>query len=120
MSWGYHLCLDLAKCCPAAIRCPVTIAKFTKKLVKDIDMTAYGEPQIVHFGTGNKSGYTLVQLIETSNICAHFCEANNAAYIDVFSCKPYDIKVVEKIVSEYFDPTHCKKTYFERDADKLN
>lgn len=47
------------------------------KLVKDIDMVPYGGPQVVHFGSGNKAGYTLVQLIETSNITAHFVEETN-------------------------------------------
>jgi S-adenosylmethionine/arginine decarboxylase-like enzyme len=117
MTWGFHLCLDIARCKPSAIRCKVNIENFTKQLVRDIDMVAYGSPQIVHFGTGNKAGYTLVQLIETSNICAHFCEENNAVYIDVFSCKPYDIKVVEEVVKKYFEPETLKKTYIERDAE---
>jgi S-adenosylmethionine decarboxylase len=117
MSWGYHLCLDISKCKPYTIRCPKHIANFTKHLVKDIDMVAYGEPQIVKFGSGNKAGYTLVQLIETSNICAHFCDESNNFYLDVFSCKPYDIEVVEKLVKEYFEPETMKRNYFERNAE---
>ena len=114
MMWGFHLCLDIAKCKPSSIRCKKTIETFTTQLVHDIDMVAFGKPQIVHFGSGNKAGYTLIQLIETSNISAHFCEENNTAYIDVFSCKPYDIKVVEEIVKKYFEPETMKKTYTER------
>lgn len=117
MTWGYHVCVDIAKCKPVSIRCPITIANFTKKLVKDIDMVAYGDPLIVKFGSGDKAGYTLVQLIETSNICAHFCEESDNAYIDVFSCKPYDVKVVEKVVHEFFGPKTMKTTYIERDAE---
>ena len=117
MAWGFHLCLDIAKCRPSSIRNAKHIEQFTKKLVKDIDMIAYGDPRIVKFGSGNKAGYTMVQLIETSNICAHFCEETNSAYIDVFSCKPYDIKVVEKLVKEYFEPETMKKNYLERDAE---
>lgn len=115
--WGFHLMLDIAKCKPLAIRCPVTIANFTKTLVKEIDMVAYGQPHIVKFGSGDKAGYTLVQLIETSNICAHFCDESNNAYIDVFSCKPYDTKTVEKVVQAFFDPVYMKTTYIERDAN---
>lgn len=114
MSWGYMLMLDIAKCKPQSIRCAKHIEAFTKHLVKDIDMVAYGEPQIVKFGTGDKAGYTLTQLIETSNITAHFCDETNTAYLDIFSCKPYDIKVVEKLVQEYFEPEKMKKTYLER------
>ena len=117
MKWGFHLALDIAKCNPIAIRSKPIIYQFSKKLVKDIDMVAYGEPQIVMFGTGNKAGYTLVQLIETSNITAHFCEEDTGFFLDVFSCKPYDIKIVEKVVNEYFEPEAMHTTYIERDAE---
>jgi len=117
--WGYMLSLDVAKCKPALIRSKPVIYKFTKSLVSAIDMKAYGEPQIVHFGEGNKAGYTLVQLIETSNITAHFCEEDNAAFIDIFSCKPYDIEVAVKEVKKYFQPEHVVRHYIERSIPEL-
>ena len=80
------------------------IEAFTRNLVKQIDMVPYGNPQIVHFGTGNKAGYTLVQLIETSNIVAHFVEEYNDMYLDVFSCKEFNPETVETIVNNYFRP----------------
>jgi S-adenosylmethionine decarboxylase len=79
-------------------------------------MKAYGEPQIVHFGSGNKAGYTLVQLIETSNICAHFTEEDDGMYLDVFSCKEFDYKDVEKVVKEYFEPKNIDGYVFHRQA----
>ena len=102
-TWGKHLILDASGCSPKSIGCPITIGNFTRDLVKRIDMKAYGEPQIVMFGTGNKKGYTLIQLIETSNITAHFVEENNTMYLDVFSCKDFDPSIVKQIVTEYFD-----------------
>jgi S-adenosylmethionine/arginine decarboxylase-like enzyme len=36
------------------------------------------------------SGYSLVQLIETSSIVAHFSEGTNKVYLNVFSCKEFD------------------------------
>jgi S-adenosylmethionine/arginine decarboxylase-like enzyme len=67
-------------------------------------MVAYGQPMIHHFGSGDKAGYTLVQLIETSNITAHFCEESGDAFIDVFSCKPFSRKKVEALIEEVFVP----------------
>lgn len=109
-SWGKHLIVDVKRCMPISIRCPVHIHNFSKELVNRIDMKAYGEAQIVHFGDGNKSGYTLVQLIETSNITAHFCEETNDAYLDVFSCKDFHQKDVEDVINQYFHPVEmeCK------------
>jgi len=115
-TWGYHYILNLGKCHPLRIRCPKNIANFTATLVRDIDMKAYGEPQIVMFGEGNKRGYTLIQLIETSNIAGHFCEETNEAYLDVFSCKPYDTKIVDSLVHLYFQPGCVNTKYIERSA----
>jgi len=114
--WGYHLMLDCADCNIQDITNKDNICNFTKQLVKDIDMTAYGEPQIIHLGKDDKAGFTLVQLIETSNICAHFCDPTKSIYIDVFSCKPYDSNLVINLVKQYFNPLSIKKRYFTRQA----
>ena len=83
-------------------------------------MVAYGEPMVQHFGRGNKAGFTLVQLIETSNICAHFVEETNDFYLDVFSCKEFDPKHVEKVVKLYFAPKVSNRVFLHRQAPKLN
>lgn len=114
--WGYHLILNAAKCSPAPIRSATAISDFTATLVKRIDMVAYGSPQIVMFGSGNKKGYTLVQLIETSNICAHFVEESDDMYLDVFSCKPFNPETVETVVRESFAPTTMSSKFVLRDA----
>ena len=87
--------------------------------VKKIDMIPYGNPQIVMFGSGNKKGYTLVQLIETSNICAHFVEENNSMYLDVFSCRKFNIGDVESTINDYFFPERIRKVYLERNAEDI-
>ena len=102
-TWGKHLILDAADCSPKMIGCPKVVGEFARSLVKRIDMVPYGQPQVVMFGSGNKKGYTLVQLIETSNITAHFVEENNSMYLDVFSCKDFDPEVVKEAVHEFFD-----------------
>ena len=115
--WGLHLTIDGSQCNSKAIRSRSTIEKFTKELVQKIDMKAFGEPQIVMFGEGNKKGFTLVQLIETSNICAHFCEENNSMYFDLFSCKYFSKDAVEQIVYSYFQPTAMNTVVRKRDAE---
>ena len=82
-------------------------------------MVPYGEPQVVHFGSGDKSGFTLVQLIETSNITAHFCEETNDMYLDVFSCKPFSPAVVEEVVNEHFKPLLKNRMFVTRQAGQL-
>ena len=113
-AWGYHLIIDAARCAPQPIRSKKTIAAFVKELVKAIDMTAYGAPRIVRFGEGRVQGYTLVQLIETSNITCHFAEDTNNAYFDLFSCKTFDPKVAIRIFDKHFQPAHKKIKFFKR------
>jgi len=115
--WGYHLTLDAGECDHEAIRSKATIAAFTKELVEKIGMVAYGLPRIVMFGTGGKKGYTLVQLIETSNITAHFVEEVDAVYLDVFSCKKFDSAVALGVFKKYFKPKSVVKRVFTRQAN---
>lgn len=116
--WGYHLIIDASKCVAPYIRCKTNINSFAKNLVKKIDMVPYGEPQIQHFGSGNKAGYTLVQLIETSNICAHFVEETNDVYLDVFSCKPFNPMDVELMVELHFAPKMVNRIFIHRQAPR--
>lgn len=114
--WGHHLVINGAGCNPEAIKDYDNIYNFTKELVEKIDMVAYGEPHIVKFGHGDKAGYTLVQLIETSNICAHFVDETNEVYLDVFSCKLFEPEIVIDLVRQYFGVTAFEMNYFDRKA----
>lgn len=115
--WGYHLQLN-CKACNENAKWPNEnkIYEFTKELVQAIDMIAYGEPQIYHFGTGNKAGYTLIQLIETSNIAAHFCDDSGDVYLDVFSCKEFSMRTVIDLVHEWFEPERITPHFQKRQA----
>jgi len=119
--WGYHSAFDCGGCDKTRITNGDNIKAFSKELVKRIDMKAYGEPVVVHFAEHDpsKAGYTLVQLIETSNICAHFVDATGEAYIDVFSCKDFDIDVVMETITEFFGPDSISMYQLERGASYL-
>lgn len=105
--WGIHLVLNVSGCQLDKIRDSEVIKSFSKALVEKIKMVPYGEPFVVHFGpvdVPNKSGWTLVQLIETSNIMAHFNDADGSAYIDVFSCKDFTKEDVFAVINDFFSP----------------
>lgn len=115
MAWGYHLILDCYKSPIELISSAPNIEVFAKTLVQRINMKAYGEPQIIHFGEDDKLGYTLVQLIETSNICAHFSEETGNFYLDVFSCKEFDPGEVNAVVNQFFKPESIRARFIERE-----
>lgn len=100
--WGWSLHIDLSFCDPVVIRSKDKILKYVVELCDIIKMKRFGEPQIVHFGEGNKEGYSLVQLIETSCITAHFANDLNSAFIDIFSCKEFEVTLVNYFTTKFF------------------
>jgi len=114
--WGYHLLLDCAGC-NDSIKDKELITQFVKDLVTTIDMTAIGDPIIELLLPGElNQGYSLMQLISTSNITAHFVDHDNTAYIDIFSCKEFDVELAKSIIIKYFNPNSVKETFIKRQA----
>ena len=113
--FGWHLLLDCSECSREMIGNRDNIYNFAKTLVNRIDMVAVGEPIIEMLCEGDpKVGYSLVQLISTSNITGHFMDISGEAYIDVFSCKPFDYKVAEDCVREFFKPEKIRVNFLTR------
>jgi S-adenosylmethionine/arginine decarboxylase-like enzyme len=102
--WGILTSLDLHGCSSETIRNAKEIRRFVVELCERIDMKRFGECQVVHFGQDERvAGYSMIQLIETSLISGHFANQSNAAYIDIFSCKPYDPDDVAQFSREFFE-----------------
>jgi S-adenosylmethionine/arginine decarboxylase-like enzyme len=116
MVWGYHLIINAGRCDPAAIRSKATIAEFSRVLVKTIQMKAFGPPRIVRFGHKSYTGNTLIQLIESSDITAHFIESSNDAYFDLFSCKSFNKADAIAVFKEFFRPTTIETRFIKRQA----
>lgn len=106
--WGYHLILDVKGCDISKSKDPVYISDFTKQLVKNIDMVPFGDPQVLYFGEGDLTGWTVLQFIQTSNIMGHFMDHNGDLYFDVFSCKSFDETIVIDMLNEWFAPENIK------------
>lgn len=116
--FGFHLMIDATACDIAAVTSRETIERFATTLVKAIDMVAYGAPQIEHFAAHNPKagGYTLLQLIETSNIAGHFVDATGNAFIDIFSCKEFAPEIALRVFQETFNPKAIHHMYITREA----
>ncbi len=120
--WGQHLVLDFNGCPKDLLADKENILNWSKELVQAIDMVAYGKPVIKHFATHSHeaAGYTLLQMIETSNIAAHFAENIGQVYIDVFSCKAFDVQVALGICKKYFNPTQANMHNMYRGFHQAN
>jgi S-adenosylmethionine decarboxylase len=103
-TFGWELIMDLYDCNRDTISNEDSIRRFARELCDVIDMNPYGEAQVPYFGENQEhtKGYSLVQLIETSSIVGHFSESTGTAYINIFSCKEYDIEVAEVFTKQFF------------------
>ena len=92
------------------------IREFVRKLVELIEMKAYGETIVVNFGEDERvAGYSMMQLIETSLISAHFANQSNAVYLDVFSCKKFDPQVVADFAKRFFEAERVRVSSITRE-----
>jgi len=114
--WGWHLALNLYDCDLERITSADTIRAFVIELCARIEMRRFGEPTIVNFGEDPRvSGYSLVQLIETSNICGHFANASRAAYLDIFSCKQFDPQIAAEFCIQSFQAGKASGVFMSRE-----
>jgi len=102
--WGLSTQINLRGCNDRSISNKRMIEAFAIQLCDLIGMRRFGEPQVIYFGQEERiTGYSLVQLIETSCITGHFAVGNNcSAYIDVFSCKEYPPYMAGEFSREFF------------------
>jgi hypothetical protein len=114
--WGLEAVLDVRGCDLSKVSNPDVISEFAKELVVRLDMEPYGEPNVVHFGKEEKAGWTLVQLITTSNIVAHFNDCDGSCYLNVFSCKHFEPETVVQCVEDFFTPEHISVAFLIRNA----
>lgn len=117
--WGYHLILDCSGCNAKRMSDYDNVDMWIRNLVRDIDMLPIGEPQIEYTAGDflDKAGFTVVQIIVTSSIVAHFVDNLGQIYLDVFSCKKFDQAVIENSVIKHFGAKKLRKYYLTRQAD---
>jgi S-adenosylmethionine/arginine decarboxylase-like enzyme len=122
--WGYHLMLDCGK-----LKCPQDkmndveyLNEFVVEVLRVSDMRAWGAPQFARLTSDDGdfldslSGYTIVQLLHTSNMTVHLCDKIGTMYFDLFSCKRYDQDKVIEVVQQFFEPTSIRVTFATRQA----
>lgn len=100
------------------------IKEFILTLCDKIKMTRYGDPIILRFGKDPfVFGTTFFQPIEESNvsgrffmsdISGHLVESNNRAFLDVFSCLPFNTQEAVDYSREFFQATAVQHDYKER------
>lgn len=114
--FGWELIMDLYECDRELIASEESIKKFARELCIVIGMKPYGDPMTPYFGENldYTKGYSLLQFIETSSITGHFSEKTAAAYINIFSCKEYDVNTAENFTKNFFKAKRVNSRYIIR------
>tara|TARA_Y100000310_G_C20473660_1_gene711329 strand:- start:87 stop:446 length:360 start_codon:yes stop_codon:yes gene_type:complete len=112
--WGKSLILNLHGCKKSFLKSPKKIKEYIDELIKILGMEKHGETYIDQFGEGNLKGWSALQFIKTSSITVHCDDKWNRVFIDIFSCKDYDINKAVKFSKEFFKSTDCFVKTLER------
>ena len=119
--YGFELILDLHGCNVSKFN-RTSLRKYFVKLCKAIDMERcelhfwddVGVPPEERQTLPHTKGTSAVQFILTSTIVVHTLDLLKAAYINIFSCKPFDKQVAEELTKEWFGAKECKSHFIER------
>jgi S-adenosylmethionine/arginine decarboxylase-like enzyme len=116
--WGYHVSLDCSGCNPVSMQNELLVRAWIGHLVDSIGMTPVGAPIVLYTAgdQADKAGFTVIQVIVTSSITAHFVDAAGHIYLDVFSCQEFSTDTVQASVRNAFGCDHMRVHSFTRSA----
>lgn len=106
--WGQLLILDLHQCNNDILTSEKKLKEFASKICKEINMKPFGEPLIKKFGEKKLKGYSLMQFIETSSVVIHADQFGDRVFIDIFSCKSFDIKTAAEFSKSFFEAKNAR------------
>ena len=114
--FGQHLTLDLSGCDKELLSDYDLIFNLLNELPKKIGMTKITQPYVFPYAglVPEDKGITGVVIIAESHMSVHTFQEKGFVFIDVFSCKPFDVKYAEKYFEEAFKPKKVEKNCVTR------
>jgi len=115
-SWkfGQSCSIDLHGCDHELMKDPAAMKAYVRGLCSEIRMKRYGPTIVERLGKGKYRGYSLMQLIHTSTIIAHFDEKADRAFIDLISVKEYSPRHVAEFSRKFFRARKARIKSFDR------
>lgn len=113
-AWGVSVTVDLVGCPRERVTSGPLLREFVERLIPLIGMQAHGPCHVDRFGEGALEGWSAMQFITTSSIIVHLDEVECRAFIDIFSCKPFDVQIAETFAKDFFQAAGSTTTQQER------
>lgn len=103
-SYGPHLMLDLAQCDPDKLNDLSHCFELLDTLPAAIGMTKITQPNVFRYRdcAPEEQGITGVVIIAESHISLHTYPAKSFVFMDIFSCKPFDVVKTEALCVDWF------------------
>jgi len=102
--YGPHLMLDLGECNPAILNDLDACFNLLNELPRKIGMTKITQPYVFRYNAQipEDDGITGVTIIAESHISLHTYPKKNFVFVDLFSCKPFDVEGARDYIVQFF------------------
>jgi len=102
--YGPHLMLDLNNCDPEILNDLDACYQILNDIPEKIGMTKITRPYVFRYEGSyeNDDGITGVVIIAESHISLHTYPKKNFVFVDLFSCKPFDVEGAKNYIIDYF------------------
>lgn len=114
-SWGFHLLVNVSGM-NEKMDSVKDIEKFYDELIKELKMKKLTDFFSIKVHGEDGRGISVFQMITTSHISMHFDDDHRCGYLDIFSCKSFEPKIVVKMIEKYFKPKKIATQFIYRDA----
>lgn len=117
--YGPHLMLDLNDCDSAVLDSLEACFKLLNELPPKIGMTKITQPNIFRYEGRfpGDEGITGVVIIAESHISLHTYPRKKFVFVDLFSCKTFDVDMAREYIIDYFKSRSPKWYVKERGED---
>jgi S-adenosylmethionine decarboxylase len=103
--YGPHLMLDLGQCNPVILNNLDACFTLLNELPEKIGMTKITQPYVFRYSGAvpEDDGITGVTIIAESHISLHTYPKKGFVFVDLFSCKPFDVHKASDYVVQFFE-----------------
>ncbi len=118
-TFGPHITIDL-KGCPKEILSNYELHfEWLKKLPELIQMTPITQPYVFPYAglVPEDKGITGIVIIAESHLSIHSFEDKGYSFIDIFSCKDFDIQKAVDTTIDFFKPSSYELNVVKRGKD---
>lgn len=110
MNNATHLVLDVLDVKNHTLKCKLCLKSFLVDSVEMMGMSAMMDPHIISFDNvvPDQTGYSGFVVIAESHLSFHTYPENNLIYIDLFSCREFDVEKLITYVKMAFNSTNVR------------